>query len=308
MEKEEFKIRDLIANHPEILGNEFELIQKEAMISDDKQIKIDVLLWDTIQNRPAIVEVKKDELNSTFEKSRTAIGQVLQYRAYFGMINGNDRLYSLLRNKGYLKDKGNIPIPRLIILAKKFDSDFILSCNLNNIEVRSYKTNDNYNVGELLEELKTKKSTTKINDEIRRQVVPKIVKKIKNFIDMNNLQWDHYYKTGVVQFEDIQFPDSELKWNIVEIFKDTEDDDHEFDEFVSIYCVTRKRYFKDEVSSLLQKELSSRKILNEKLKYDEGEILINKVFLFNSNFKILDEMFDIIKIVEKLYQERNPKK
>ena len=118
MQQDELMIRDLIAKHPEIISNEFEFIDKEVFISDDKSIRIDILGWDTNVNRPIIIEIKKNELFTSDDESRKAIGQIIQYRAYFGMMNGNEKLYSLLKAKKYIKEGDNIPIPKLILLVK----------------------------------------------------------------------------------------------------------------------------------------------------------------------------------------------
>jgi len=306
MQKEEAKIRDLIAKHPEIISNELEFIDKEVYISDDKLIRVDILAWDTNINRPVIIEIKKDELYTTYDESRKAIGQIIQYRAYFGMVNGNEKLYNILKCKNYIKDGANIPVPKLILLVKDISQDFLIACNINNIEVLTYKSKDIDMVQDILDELKTKKISNTINDEQRRQVIPKINKKIIDFLNKKDLGWDHYYDVGFIQFEEIKFKDSDLKWYITEVFEDTEDDFPEFDEFVRAYCMKGK-YSDEKADKIFEEKIKSTSILNENINFDDGVLEINKKFLFDSDYKIVDTLLEIIEFTDENYRKENEK-
>jgi sporulation protein YlmC with PRC-barrel domain len=302
MQQEESIIRDLIAKHPEIISNELEFIDKEVYISNDKTIRIDILAWDTNVNRPTIIEIKKDELYATDDESRKAIGQIIQYRAYFGMINGNDKLYDLLVNKKYIEDGKNIPIPRLILLVKEISQDLLIACNMNHIEVLTYKSKDIGAVQGILTELKTKKISSSITDEQRRKVIPKINKKIIDFINKKDLECDHYHDIGFIQFEEIEFGNSDLKWHITEIFEDAEDDLPEFDEFVRIYCVKGK-YLDETADKVFEIKAKLILTLDKNIDFEEGILKINKQFLFNSDYKIVDSILEVIESTDEAYRK-----
>ena len=304
MQQDELMIRDLIAKHPEIISNEFEFIDKEVFISDDKSIRIDILGWDTNVNRPIIIEIKKNELFTSDDESRKAIGQIIQYRAYFGMMNGNEKLYSLLKAKKYIKEGDNIPIPKLILLVKGISKDFLIACNLSNIEVLTYKSKDIDTIHNILDEIQTKKISATITDEKRREVIPKIAKKINEFIDRNDLEYDWQYETGFLQFEGVRFKDSDLKWFIIEVFEDTGDELSEFDQFVRVYCLKRG-YENEDADKIFEEKIRLTSILNENIKFEYGVLTINKKFLFDSDFKFIDSILEIIAFADKQYMENN---
>jgi hypothetical protein len=154
MKMTEQQIEDIIYNSPWLLDERFIIPKipgsrgengRQINIGKDKSRFIDLLFKDTRDDRPVIIELKKGKI------IRENIAQTLEYRALVASLNDDTR-------EIWLNEfKQNYFAPKMILIGNEADEDTIISANLAGIEIRTFKTEYDEEIGfDSIKELKTK--------------------------------------------------------------------------------------------------------------------------------------------------------
>jgi hypothetical protein len=129
---------------PNISGSEGEY-GRQINIGKDNSRFIDLLFKDTRDNRPVIIELKKGKI------IRENIAQTLEYRALITSLNEESK------DTWETEFGQNYYAPKMILIGNEADEDTILSANLAGIEIRTFKTEYDSEIGfDSFKELKTK--------------------------------------------------------------------------------------------------------------------------------------------------------
>jgi len=128
---DEKSIQEFISEFPWLLNINYESVPElkkkgmEHIISDQK--RIDLILRDSITNRPIIIEFKAVKFN------RQDVGQILEYRSkvLMELSNPDSKLRDIFGNL--------IASPILILVVPSCDEYARISCNLNGIEIFEYE-------------------------------------------------------------------------------------------------------------------------------------------------------------------------
>jgi hypothetical protein len=150
----EKQIEDLIYNSPWILDERYIIPDikgsqgqrgRQINLGKNNNRYIDLLLKDTRDNRPVIVELKKGEL------SRQDIGQILEYRALLISMNEEDK-------ESWKSEFGqNYYSPKLVLIGHNASEDIMLTSNLAGVEIRAFNNEQPATIGfETFNELHTK--------------------------------------------------------------------------------------------------------------------------------------------------------
>nr|WP_319401669.1 hypothetical protein [uncultured Carboxylicivirga sp.] len=115
---------------PNILGSRKEKGRQINIGCNDNRY-IDLLFKDTRDNRPVIVELKKESLN------RDAIAQILEYRGYINLLNDE-------RKEEWEEEFGiNYFCPKMILIGKTVDEATLIAANLAGVEIRLFENEEN---------------------------------------------------------------------------------------------------------------------------------------------------------------------
>jgi hypothetical protein len=127
----EKQVQELIADFPWLLNLNYQRVPElkskgmEYVVSANQ--RIDLVLRDSITDRPVIVEFKAVPFY------RENIGQILEYRSRLipELSREDSRLYEVFGNK--------LTSPILILVVSEIDDEARLACNLSGIEVFEYE-------------------------------------------------------------------------------------------------------------------------------------------------------------------------
>jgi len=150
----EKKIETIIYESPWLLDERFVIPNisgsrgengRQINIGKENSRFIDLLFKDTRDNRPVIIELKKGKI------IRENIAQTLEYRALITSLNEESK------DKWLTEFGQNYYAPKMILIGSEADEDTILSANLAGIEIRTFKTEYDSEIGfDSFKELKTK--------------------------------------------------------------------------------------------------------------------------------------------------------
>lgn len=129
--KNESELQSFIADHPWLLNSAFEAVPelpdrgKEFQIGSQK--RIDLILLDSSQKRPVVVEFKFTPFY------RENIGQILEYKARVALTfsRENNQLFEIFGEQ--------VLTPRLVLVVRECDDFSKVACNLAGIEVYEFQ-------------------------------------------------------------------------------------------------------------------------------------------------------------------------
>ena len=129
---------------PDILGSTGKK-GRQINIGNDYPRYIDLLFKDTLDNRPVIVEIKKDWI------VRQHIGQILEYKSLIYTLSDSAK-------ESFLKEfENNYLAPKLLLIGYDIDPQFQLMANMAGIETRIF--------GEEIRKLKL--NPTELNNQLK---------------------------------------------------------------------------------------------------------------------------------------------
>ncbi len=133
---------------------------------------VDLLLKDTRDNRPVIVELKKGDLK------RSDIGQILEYRSLLVSLEEIER-------KEWTDEFGyNYYCPKMILIGSDASENIVLAANLAGIEIRTFKSEHVKDFG--FATFKELKSKAKEWDDFRKKGHRTLAERNEWLIDILN--------------------------------------------------------------------------------------------------------------------------
>lgn len=188
MEVKEKDIADLLYRFPWLLDNRFVIPDIYGNLDKGRKVnigrngfcrEIELLFKDTRDNRPVIVEIKKDRI------TRDDVARILEYRSL--VTSMDEGLQSLWRNEF----EKNYFAPKMIVVGMTASEEVVLSANLAGIELRLLKGTEVLEVSfaginRISEKLDQWDSFLKSGNRTiieRHKWVERIFEKIKSFVD-----------------------------------------------------------------------------------------------------------------------------
>lgn len=308
----EKQIEKLIYENPWILDERFIVPNipgsqgdngRQVNIGKKRSRFIDLLFKDTRDNRPVIIEIKKVYLK------RIDIAQIIEYRSLLASCDDDTReLWKAEFDQNYFA-------PKMILVGRMADSDTILSANLAGVEVRTFGSVYENEIGfETFKELKTKlkewndfRSTGNRTLIERTDWVQSIVDKINrilenDFDDLSTINKPYTLKGNKCYIE-YTFPflnipiffNDEILVGIYEYFDEEFPFDNQF-----FYCDYSFLYDKEDQEELDEKNILHIKKIMIKAGYDFATMTDSEIPTLKIPRKILEEENELKKTIKSL--------